>query len=208
MITIKARSKKAVPDIFSEISNKISTRGAFSVVEAARQNVLEAFSLPSNRKKLSLVATKATSLSLAGFLLVKVPLKKHIWVSPSVVFTPTKSPKVFNNRPINKLVFPFIALTSDASSTFSSKKIVKKTKSSEKWEQLLVFVIVTPNSFVVPNEISNKIFVALFDTSSKMDQDQLLTVLPNIMSFNRSLPVLKAKQSSSVVSPVFENWAD
>ncbi|KAG9299878.1 hypothetical protein G9A89_005407 [Geosiphon pyriformis] len=41
-----------------------------------------------------------------------------------------------------------------------------------------------------------------------MDQDQLLAVLPNVVSSSRFLPVLKAKQSPSVGSPVFENWAD
>ncbi|KAG9303444.1 hypothetical protein G9A89_013770 [Geosiphon pyriformis] len=148
MTTIKAKSKKAAPDICPEISNKISTRKAFSVVEATRQNVLEVFSLPSNSDKLPLVATEATSSSLAGFSPVKVPSKRHTWISPSVASTPTKSPKVFNNRPVNKLVFPFIDSTSGASGTTSSKKMVKKTKSSEKWGQLLASVIVTPNLFV------------------------------------------------------------
>ncbi|KAG9285355.1 hypothetical protein G9A89_010830 [Geosiphon pyriformis] len=128
MITIKAKSKKTAFDIFSEISNKISTREALSVVEATRQNVLEAFFLSSNCEKLSLVATKATFSSLAGFSPVKIPLKRHTWVSSSVASIPTKSPKVFNNRPINKLVFPFIASISGVVSTFSSKKIVKKTR--------------------------------------------------------------------------------
>ncbi|KAG9307393.1 hypothetical protein G9A89_017222 [Geosiphon pyriformis] len=89
----RAKSKKkAVLDICPEISNKISTRGALSVVEATRQNILEAFPLFSNHNKLPLVATEATSLSLAGFSPVKVPSKRHTWVSPSVVSTPTKSP--------------------------------------------------------------------------------------------------------------------
>ncbi|KAG9290845.1 hypothetical protein G9A89_010994 [Geosiphon pyriformis] len=127
----KTKSKKAAPNICSKISNKISTKKAFFVVKATRQNVLEAFFLPSNRNKLFLVTTEATFLFLAGFSPVKVPSKRHTWVSPSVVFTPTKSPKVFNNRPVNKLVFSFMASTSGTASTFSSKKMVKKTKSSE-----------------------------------------------------------------------------
>ncbi|KAG9291525.1 hypothetical protein G9A89_021944 [Geosiphon pyriformis] len=81
MTMTRAKSKKAVPDICSEISNKILTRGALFVVEATRQNVLEAFSLLGNRNKLPLVAIKATFLSLAGFSLVKVPLKRHTWMS-------------------------------------------------------------------------------------------------------------------------------
>ncbi|KAG9303738.1 hypothetical protein G9A89_018635 [Geosiphon pyriformis] len=204
MTTTKTKSKKAVPDICSEISNKISTRGALSIVEATRQNVLEAFFLLNNCNKLPLVATKATSLSLTGFLPVKVPSKKHTCVSPSVASTPTKSPKVFNNRPVNKLVFLSIDSTFGAASTTSSKKMVKKTKSLEKWEQPLASAIVTPNLFVV----SNKISIVSSGTSSKMGQDYLLAVLPNVVSSGRSLPILEAKQSFLVGSPVLENWAD
>ncbi|KAG9303420.1 hypothetical protein G9A89_013746 [Geosiphon pyriformis] len=204
----RAKSKKAAPDICSRISNKISTRRALSVVEATKQNVLEAFFLLSNCEKLLLVATESTSPSLAGFSPVKVPSKRHTWVSPSVASTPTKSPKVFNNRPVNKLVFLSIDLTPGASGTISSKKMVKKTKSSEKWEQSLASAIVTLNSFVVPNKILDEISVASSGTSSKMGQDQLLAVLQNVVFSNRSLPVLEAKQSPPVGSPVLENWAD
>ncbi|KAG9303007.1 hypothetical protein G9A89_006224 [Geosiphon pyriformis] len=194
----RAKGKKAAPDICPKISNKISTRGALSVVEAIRQNVLEAFFLPSNREKLPLVATVSTSPSLAGFSPVKVLSKRHIWVSPSVASIPTKSPKVFNNRPVNKLVFLFIDLTPGASGTTSSKKM----------GQSLASAIVTPNPFVVPNEILDEISVASSGTLSKMGQDQPLAVLPNVVFFGRSLPVLEAKQSPPVGSPVFENWAD
>ncbi|KAG9305371.1 hypothetical protein G9A89_011504 [Geosiphon pyriformis] len=204
----RAKSKKAAPDICPKISNKISTREALSVVKATRQNVLEAFPLPSNCKKLPLVATEATSSSLAGVLPVKVPLKRHTWVSPSVVSTPTKNPKVFNNRPVNKLVFPSIDSTPGAFGTTSSKKMVKKTKSSEKWGQLLASAIVTSNPFVVPNEILDEISIASYGTSSKMGQDQPLAVLPNVVSSGKSSPVLEAKQSFSVGSSVLGNWAD
>ncbi|KAG9298352.1 hypothetical protein G9A89_002840, partial [Geosiphon pyriformis] len=203
-----AKSKKAAPDICPKVSNKISTRGALSVVEATRQNVLEAFPLPSNREKLPLVATESISSSLAGFLPVKVPLKRHTWISPSVASTPTKSPKVFNNRPVNKLVFSLIDSTPGASGTTSSKKMVKKTKSSEKWGQSFASAIVTPNLFVVPNEILDEISVASSSTLSKMGQDQPLAVLPNVVFFGRSSPVLEAKQSPSVGSSVLGNWAD
>ncbi|KAG9289865.1 hypothetical protein G9A89_015445 [Geosiphon pyriformis] len=264
MTTTRAKSKKTTPDICSKISNKISTRGALSVVEATRQNVLEAFPLPSNREKLPLVATESTSPSLAGFLPVKVPSKRHTWVSPralsvveatrqnvleafplpsnreklplvatestspslagflpvkvpskrhtwvspSVASIPTKSPKVFNNRPVNKLVFPSIDSTPGASGTTFSKKMIKKTKSSEKWRQSLAFAIVTPNPFVVPNEILDEISVASSGTSSKMGQDQPLAVLPNVVFSGRSSPVLEAKQSPPVGSSVLGNWAD
>ncbi|KAG9296129.1 hypothetical protein G9A89_011982 [Geosiphon pyriformis] len=185
MITIRAKSKKAAPDICSEISNKISTRRALSVVEATRQNVLEVFFLFSNHDKLPLVVTETTSLFLAGFLPVKVLSKKHTWVSFSVVFFSTKSSKVFNNRSVNKL-----------------------TKSSKKWGQLLVSAIITLNLFVVPNEILDEIFVASSSILSKMGQDQLLVVLPNVVFSSRSSLVLEAKQSPPVGSPVLENWAD
>ncbi|KAG9290599.1 hypothetical protein G9A89_011562 [Geosiphon pyriformis] len=208
MTITKAKSKRAASDICPEISNKISTKGALFVVKATRQNVLETFSLSSNCNKLPLVATEATSLSLAGFSPVKVPSKRHIWVSFSVASTPTKSPKVFSNRPVNKLVFLSIDLTPGASSTTSSKKMVKKTRSSEKWGQSLVSAIVTPNLFVVPNEILDEISITSSGISSKMGQDQLLAVLPNMVSSGRSSLVLEAKQSSSVRSLVLENWAD
>ncbi|KAG9293961.1 hypothetical protein G9A89_019299 [Geosiphon pyriformis] len=208
MTITRAKSKKAASNICSEISNKISTRGAFFVVEATKQNVLKAFFLLSNRKKLFLVAIEATFSSLAGFLPVKVPLKRHTWVNLSVVSTFTKNPKVFNNKPVNKLVFPFIASISGASNISSSKKMVKKTKSSKKWRQLLASTIVIPNPFVVPNEILDEISIASSSTLFKMGQDQSLAVLPNVVSSSRSLSVLEAKQSPPVGSSVFENWAD
>ncbi|KAG9285383.1 hypothetical protein G9A89_010858 [Geosiphon pyriformis] len=198
MITTRAKSKKAVSDIFPEIFNKISTRKVHSVVEATRQNVLEVFSLPSNREKLPLVVTEATSSSLAGFSPVKISSKRYTWISLSVASIRTKSPKVFNNKLVNKLVFFFIAFTSGAASISSSKKI----------EQSLASAIVTPNPFVVFNKILDKISIVLSSMSSKMGQNQPLAVLPNVVSSSRSSLVLKAKQSFSVGSPVLENWAD
>ncbi|KAG9298950.1 hypothetical protein G9A89_015972 [Geosiphon pyriformis] len=100
MTMTRAKSKKAAFDICSEISNKISTREALSVVEATRQNILKAFLLPSIRDKLSLVVTKATSSFLAGFLPVKVPSKRHTWIQHLVLLAPplqekwSKKPKV------------------------------------------------------------------------------------------------------------------
>ncbi|KAG9299732.1 hypothetical protein G9A89_013092 [Geosiphon pyriformis] len=64
----KTKSKKAAPNIFPEIPNKISIKRALSVIETTKQNVLKIFLLLSNCKKLSLIATKATSSSLADFL--------------------------------------------------------------------------------------------------------------------------------------------
>ncbi|KAG9305300.1 hypothetical protein G9A89_007795 [Geosiphon pyriformis] len=76
---------------------------------------------------------------------------------------------------------------SDASNISFLKKIVKKTKSSKKWEQLFASAIIIPYSFVVPNKVLNKISVVLF---------------------GMSLPVLETKQPSPIVSFVFENWTD
>ncbi|KAG9301291.1 hypothetical protein G9A89_012674 [Geosiphon pyriformis] len=86
--------------------------------------------------------------------------------------------------------------------------MIKKTKSSEKWGQLLVSAIFTPNPFVVPNEILDKIFIILSGTLSKMGLNQPLAVLPNMVSSGRSLPVLDGKQSLPVGSSVLENWAN
>ncbi|KAG9284975.1 hypothetical protein G9A89_009785 [Geosiphon pyriformis] len=183
MTTTRAKSKKAAPDICPEISNKISTRGALSVVEATRQNVLKAFSLLSNRDKLSLVTTETIFSSLAGF-------------------SPVKSPKVFNNRPVNKLVFSSINSTLGAASTTSSKKKWSKRPKS------LASAIVTPNSFVVPNEILDEISIASSSMLSKMGQDQPLAVLPNMVSSSRLLLVLETKQSSPIGLPILGNWAD
>ncbi|KAG9287539.1 hypothetical protein G9A89_019600 [Geosiphon pyriformis] len=86
--------------------------------------------------------------------------------------------------------------------------MVKKTRSSEKWGQSLASAIVTPNPFVVPNEILDEISIASSGTLSKMGQNQPLAVLPNVVSSGRLLPVLEAKQFFSVGSPVLGNWAD
>ncbi|KAG9303722.1 hypothetical protein G9A89_018619 [Geosiphon pyriformis] len=94
----KAKSKKTAPDICPKISNKISIRGALSVVEATRQNVLEAFPLPSNREKLLLVATESTFSFLAGFLPVKVSSKKHIWTQHLVLLA-SPLQKKWSKRP-------------------------------------------------------------------------------------------------------------
>ncbi|KAG9297357.1 hypothetical protein G9A89_009441 [Geosiphon pyriformis] len=74
--------------------------------------------------------------------------------------------------------------------------------------QLLASAIITPNLFVVPNEILDEISIASSSMLSKMGLDQLLAVLPNVVSFDKSLPVLEAKQSPPVGSSVLENWAD
>ncbi|KAG9294498.1 hypothetical protein G9A89_009345 [Geosiphon pyriformis] len=73
MTTTKAKSKKAAPNICPEISNKISTRGALSVVEATRQNILEAFLLPN---EISIALSSTSS---------KMGLDQPLAVLPNVV---------------------------------------------------------------------------------------------------------------------------
>ncbi|KAG9289411.1 hypothetical protein G9A89_007972 [Geosiphon pyriformis] len=158
-----------------------------------------------NSEKLSLVASGSFYSSLAGSFPVKVPFKRHIWISFSVVFTVSKSPKIFNNRPVNKLVFP--ALTTPITiSTTTALQMAMKAKNSKKQQQTVTTAIVTPNFFVVPDEIFGKISTAAASllpdmddnsssTSLKMSQDQPLAVLPDKVLSGRSLSILVAKQS-------------
>ncbi|KAG9300859.1 hypothetical protein G9A89_004489 [Geosiphon pyriformis] len=101
-----------------------------SVIEAARQNILATFPLKNISEKLLLAASGLFSS------LVKVSSKKHTWVSSSVVSTISKNPKIFNNRPVNKLVFP----------AFTTPTITST-------QQAVTTAMVTPNPFVVPDEI-------------------------------------------------------
>ncbi|KAG9297099.1 hypothetical protein G9A89_019380 [Geosiphon pyriformis] len=84
--------------------------------------------------------------------------------------------------------------------------MVKKTKNSEKWGQSLASAIVTPNLFVVPNKILDKISIASSNMLSKISLDQLLAVLPNMVSFSRLLSVLEAKQFPLVGSPLIHGF--
>ncbi|KAG9288332.1 hypothetical protein G9A89_021363 [Geosiphon pyriformis] len=77
--------------------------------------------------------------------------------------------------------------------------------------------MVTPNPFVVPDEIFSKISTAATspipdmdgnssDTSPKLGQDQPLAVLPDVVLFSRSSPIPVAKQS---INPDdFKDWTD
>ncbi|KAG9305985.1 hypothetical protein G9A89_009309 [Geosiphon pyriformis] len=200
MITTRAKSKKVANSTFSIVTNKVSTRKGLSVIEAARQNILATFYLKNINDKLLLAAFDLFFLPLAGsFFPVKVPSKRHIQINPSVVSTVSKSPKIFNNRPVNKLVFP--ALTaSTTTSTITASQMATKAKNFKKQQQTVTTAMVTPNSFVVSDKIFCKISTVaasiLFDidgnsssTSPKMGQDQLLTVLSNVIFSSRSLPI-------------------
>ncbi|KAG9286896.1 hypothetical protein G9A89_012446 [Geosiphon pyriformis] len=201
MTTNRVKNKKVTNVTFSIITNKVSTRESLSVIEAARQNVLATFPLKNNSNKLPLAASGSFSSPLAGS-------SSLVKISPSVVSTTSKSPKIFNNRPVNKLVFS--ALTTPTTTSITT---------ALQMAQAITTAMITPNFFVVPDEIFGKISIAaaspILDmddnssgTSSKIGQDQPLAVLPNVVSSGRSLPVLEAKQFSSVESPVLGNWTD
>ncbi|KAG9301620.1 hypothetical protein G9A89_016690 [Geosiphon pyriformis] len=142
--------------------------------------------------KLPLAASDSFSSPLAGSSFsVKVSFKRHTRVSPSVVSTTSKSPKIFNNRPVNKLVFPaFITFTTTTTTT--ALQMATKAKNSKKQQQAVTTAMVTLNSFVILDEILDKISIAtaspLLDmdsnssgTSPKIGQNQLLAVLPDVL---------------------------
>ncbi|KAG9292557.1 hypothetical protein G9A89_006928 [Geosiphon pyriformis] len=92
-----------------------------------------------------------------------------------------------------------------------------KAKNPKKQQQAVTTAMVTPNPFVVPDEIFGKISTAAASpipdmngnssgTSSKMSQDQPLAVLPDMVLSGRSSPIPVAKQS---INPDdFKDWAD
>ncbi|KAG9297410.1 hypothetical protein G9A89_009494 [Geosiphon pyriformis] len=217
MTTNRAKSKKVANVTFPIVTNKVLTQEGLSVIEAARQNVLATFPLKNNSNKLPLAASGLFSSPLAGSSSsVKVFSKRHTWVSPSVVSTTSKSPKIFNNRPVNKLVFPALTTPTITSTTTASQMAVK-AKNPKKQQQAVATAMVTPNLFVVPDEIFSKIFTAAASsipdmdgnsssTSPKMGQDQPLAVLPDVVLSSRSSPIPVAKQS---INPDdLKDWAN
>ncbi|KAG9301600.1 hypothetical protein G9A89_016670 [Geosiphon pyriformis] len=92
-----------------------------------------------------------------------------------------------------------------------------KAKNPKKQQQAVTTAMVTLNPFVVPDEIFSKISTAAASpipdmdgnsssTSSKIDQDQPLAVLPNVVLSGRSLPISVAKQS---INPDdLKDWTD
>ncbi|KAG9294823.1 hypothetical protein G9A89_008515 [Geosiphon pyriformis] len=188
-----------------------------SVIEAVRQNVLATFLLKNNSNKLPLAASGSFSSPLASSSSpVKVFSKRHTWVSPSVVSTTSKSPRIFNNRPVNKLVFPALTTPTITSTTTASQMAVK-AKNSKKQQQAVATAMVTPNPFVVLDEIFSKISTAAASlipdmdgnssgTSPKMGQDQLLAVLSDVVLSSRLLPIPVAKQFINLDD--LKDWAD
>ncbi|KAG9301590.1 hypothetical protein G9A89_016660 [Geosiphon pyriformis] len=217
MTTNRVKSKKVTNVTFPIVTNKVSTREGFFVIEAARQNILATFPLKNNSNKLPLVVSGLFSSPLAGSSSpVKVPSKTHTRVSPSVVSTISKSPKIFNNRPVNKLVFPALT-TPTTTSTTTASQMAAKVKNPKKQQQAVTTTMVTSNLFVVSDKIFNKISTAAASpisdmdgnssgTSPKMGQDQLLAVLPDVVLSGRSSPIPVAKQS---INPDdLKDWAD
>ncbi|KAG9292553.1 hypothetical protein G9A89_006924 [Geosiphon pyriformis] len=213
----RAKSKKVANITFSIVTNKVLTREGFSVIEAAKQNVLATFPLKNNSNKLPLTASGSFSSLLAGSSsLVKVLSKKHTRVSPSVVSTISKSPKIFNNRPVNKLVFPALT-TLTTTSTTTASQMAAKAKNPKKQQQAVTTAMVTPNPFVVPDEIFSKISTVAAspipdmdgnssNTSPKLGQDQPLAVLSDVVLSGRSSPIPVVKQS---INPDdLKDWAD
>ncbi|KAG9299996.1 hypothetical protein G9A89_009724 [Geosiphon pyriformis] len=213
----RAKSKKVANFTFPIVTNKVSTQESLSVIEAARQNVLATFPLKNNSNKLPLAASGSFFSPLAGSSFpVKVPSKRHTWISPSVVSTTSKSPKIFNNRPVNKLVFSALT-TPTITSTTTVSQMAMKAKNSKKQQQAVATAMVTLNPFVVPDEIFGKISTAAAsplpnmdgnssNISSKMGQDQPLAVLPDVVISSRLSPIPIAKQS---INPDdLKDWAD
>ncbi|KAG9292552.1 hypothetical protein G9A89_006923 [Geosiphon pyriformis] len=213
----RAKSKKVANSTFSIVTNKVLTQEGFSVIKAAKQTILATFSLKNISKKLPLAASGLFSLPLAGSSSpVKVPSKRHTWVSLSVVSTSSKSPKIFNNRSVNKLVFSAFT-TPTITSVTTASQIAVKAKNSKKQQQTVTTAMITLKFFVVPDEIFNKISTVaaslLLDIdgnsssiSLKMGQDQPLAVLPDVVLSSRSLLILVTKQ---FINPDdLKDWAD
>ncbi|KAG9306097.1 hypothetical protein G9A89_016001 [Geosiphon pyriformis] len=71
--------------------------------------------------------------SLAGgFSPVKIPSKRYTRISPNVVSTTSKSPKIFNNRPVNKLIFSVLTTSITTTTTTSASQMAAKAKNSKK----------------------------------------------------------------------------
>ncbi|KAG9298280.1 hypothetical protein G9A89_002768 [Geosiphon pyriformis] len=178
----------------------------FSVIEATRQNIPATFSLKNTSEKLLLAVSGSFSFPLArSSSPVKVPSKRHTWISSSVVSITSKSPKIFNNRPVNKLVFSALT-TTITSTTTTALQMAMKAKNSKKQQQAVTTAMVTLNPFVVPDEILEKISTAAVsplpdidgnsnNTSHKIRKDQPQAVLPDV-------------KQNSIIPDDLKDWAD
>ncbi|KAG9284806.1 hypothetical protein G9A89_003729 [Geosiphon pyriformis] len=210
MITTRAKSKKVANITFLIVTNKVSTQEGLSVIETDKQNILATFSLKNISKKLSLAASDLFSLSLIGsFSSVKVSSKRHTWVNPNVVSTTFKNPKIFNNRPVNKLVFlaftTSTTTTTTTTTTFASQ-MAAKAKNSKKQQQ-------TVTTAMILGKISTTAASPLLNMNGNsngstlnMKQNQLLAVLSDVVISSRFFSAMKAKQF--IISNDLKNWAN
>ncbi|KAG9299313.1 hypothetical protein G9A89_013961 [Geosiphon pyriformis] len=117
---------------------------------------------------LPLAASGSFSSPLTGgFSPVKVFSKRHTQVSPSVVSTTSKSPKIFNNRPVNKLVFPAFTTPTTTTTTTTALQMATKAKNSKKQQQAVATAMVQMRSLesltgATKVAIGNKIFLTTF----------------------------------------------
>ncbi|KAG9297649.1 hypothetical protein G9A89_011164 [Geosiphon pyriformis] len=157
-------------------------------------------------EKLPLAASGSFFSHLAGsFFPVKVLSKRHTWISPSVVSITSKSPKIFNNRPVNKLVFSVLT-TPITTSTATALQMAVKAKNSKKQQQAVTTAMIlgkisTAAASPLPDMDGNS-----NSLSPNMKQDQLLAVLPDVIIFGRFSPAMKAKQS--IISDDLKDWVD
>ncbi|KAG9284498.1 hypothetical protein G9A89_014102 [Geosiphon pyriformis] len=187
MTMTRAKSKKVANITFPIVTNKVLTRKSLSVIEAVRQNILATFSLKNISKKLSLAASGSFSSPLAGGSSpVKVSFKRHTQVSPNVVSIIFKSPKNFNNRPVNKLVFS--ALTTTTTTITFTLQITTKAKNSR--------------NHPLPNMNSNN-----NGSTPNMKQDQPLAVFSNVVISDRSSSMEIELSTSPPVSGVADGSA-
>ncbi|KAG9294830.1 hypothetical protein G9A89_008522 [Geosiphon pyriformis] len=148
---------------------------------------------------------------------VKVPSKRHTQVNSSVVSTISKSPKLFNNKPVNKLVFLVLITTTTSTTTITALQIATKAKNSKKPQQIVTTAMVTPNPFVVPDKILEKISTAAVSsfpnmddnsngTSHKIKKDKPQAVLFDKVLSGRFSSVIEAKQF--IILDNLKDWAD
>ncbi|KAG9303746.1 hypothetical protein G9A89_018643 [Geosiphon pyriformis] len=132
--------------------------------------------------KLLLAASGSFFSPLAGsFSSVKVPSKRHTW-----------------------LVFPALT-TLTTTSTITALQIVTKVKNSKKQQHTVTTAMVTPNPFVVSDEILGKISTAAASPLSDKDGNSS-SISPKIVLFSKLLPIPVAKQS---INPDdLKDWAD
>ncbi|KAG9294819.1 hypothetical protein G9A89_008511 [Geosiphon pyriformis] len=148
-------------------------------------------------------------------VLATFPLKNNSNKLPLVASGSFSSPLAGSSSPV-KLVFSALT-TSTTTSTTTASQMAAKAKNPKKQQQAVATAMVTPNPFVVPDEIFSKISTAaaspILDmdgnssgTSPKMGQDQPLAVLPDVVFSSRSSSIPVTKQFINLDD--LKDWAD